>query len=146
VQSRYWLGGPLGLLGVLCAGCGVRVERGEVEGELRGDGKPLANVLVTFVPDQGAGPKAVPSSGLTDAQGRFRLRAEDQREGAVVGPYRVVVEDMAVYSAPRSPDGTGLRMPPARFPARYRDPLRTPLHQQVRAGPQSVELDLSGGM
>src|SRR5262245_51948259 len=98
-----------GILALVAAGCGSGGERGEVRGVVHRNGQPLADVVVTFVPDAGASPKAARASGVTNAQGRFRLRTEDQQEGAVVGPYRVIVEDLAVYSAPRAADGSVLR-------------------------------------
>src|SRR5262249_29577307 len=119
------------------------VERGEVEGVVRRGGQPLSNVLVTFVRDAGAGQTPSRASGVADAQGRFRLCGEDQQDGAAVGAYVVIVEDLAIYSAPRWPAGTVLRPPPARFSTKYRDPLRTPLRQVVRAGTQTVEVNLA---
>src|SRR5262245_8481867 len=95
----------VGLIVAACSGCGARVERGIVEGMVLRNGQALPNVLVTLLPDAAAGPASVRASGVTDAAGRFRLVAEDQRDEVVVGPYRVIVEDMAVYSAPRSADG-----------------------------------------
>src|SRR5262249_14942062 len=124
------------------AGCG-RPPRGEVEGAVRSQGKPLVNVLVTFFPDPDQGGKGVRAAGQTDEQGRYRLRGEDQREGAAAGWYRVVLEDLAVYSAPREADGTLMRKPPARFPARFGDPLQTPLRKQVHEGTQTLDIDLT---
>jgi hypothetical protein len=142
VKPSHWL--VTALSAVTLAGCG-RVERGEVEGVVRRNGQPLSNVLVSFVPDTDANAKAVRAAGVTDDKGKFRLRSEGRHQGAVVGVYRVIIEDLSIQAAPRSPDGTVLKMPPVRFPAKYGDPLRTPLHQQVRSGAQSVELDLSDG-
>jgi hypothetical protein len=134
---------PLGLLGILLAGCGPRMERGEVEGTVRHQGRPLASVLVTFLPDPEQGGKGVRASGHTDDRGRYHLRGEDQRQGAAAGWHRVVVEDLALYSAPRESDGTLSRKPPVRFPARFGDPLQTPLRKQVRAGTQTIDIDLT---
>jgi hypothetical protein len=130
------------LCGFLLAGCGAGEPRGEVEGVLRCNGKPLANVLVAFVPDADQGGRGGRSVAQTDAEGRYRLRGEDRREGAAAGAHRVVIEDLAVYAAPRQPDGTLLHKPAVRFPIQYSDPLRTPLRKQVRPGPQVIDLDL----
>ncbi len=110
------------------------------------DGRPLADVLVTFLPDSmdpSGGGRAL---GVTDSQGRFQLRGEDQQEGATPGGYMIVVEDLAIYSAPRSEDGTVLSLPRRRFPVIYGDPLRTTLRRTLGAGSQTVELDLAGGL
>jgi hypothetical protein len=74
--------------------------------------------------------------GLSNESGQFTLRTESQQDGAIPGRYRVIVEDMAIYKAPRSPDGTVTAMPPVRFPSRYTDPLRTPLQATVTAEEQ----------
>src|SRR5262245_39703051 len=100
----------LGLLAMSMAGCGPAVERGEVEGKLHRGGKPLQDVVVTFLPNTGASQAATRASGVTDANGNFRLRTQDQRDSVVAGEYRVIVEDLANYKAPRSPDGTVLKM------------------------------------
>jgi hypothetical protein len=143
VKVRRWLGAPLGLLGIFLAGCDPRVEWGEVEGTVRHQGKPLANVLVAFVPDPDQGGTGVRAVGQTDEQGRYRLRDEGGRAGAPVGWYRVVLEDLAAYAVPRETDGTLTRKPPVRFPARFGDLLKTPLRRQVQPGAQTVDLDLS---
>lgn len=129
----------------LITGCGDRLPRGTVEGTVTRNGQPLDAVIVTFVPDAGAPAGARRGSGLTDARGRFRLRGEDQRDDVVAGSYRVIVEDWAIYSAPRAPDGTVMRLPPPRFPARFGDPLQTPLRQQVQPGAATVEVRLTDG-
>jgi hypothetical protein len=59
-----------------------------------------------------------------------------------VGKHRVTIEDLAMLSAPRSPDGTVLKRPPVRFSPNYADPLRTPLVHEVKAGTQTIDLDL----
>jgi hypothetical protein len=79
---------------------------------------------------------------MTDREGRYSLRADDGKAGVAPGAYRVVVEDLAIYSAPRSADGTVTRPPPERFPASLSDPLRTPLSRRVEAGAQAIDIDL----
>jgi len=128
---------------LLAAGCGRQAPRGEVEGMVRSGGKPLASVLVTFVPEGGGRPRNG-AAGRTDAGGRYRLRGQDGQQGAAAGAYRVVVEDLAAADAPRSPDGTLRRKPPVRFPPHYGDLLRTPLRREVGPGAQTIDLDLSG--
>jgi hypothetical protein len=131
-----------GLLAVL--GCGAEPPRGEVEGVVRCNCKPLADVVVVFVPDADQGTRGARALAQTDAEGRYRLQGEDRRAGAAAGAHRVVIEDLAVYAAPRQPDGTLLRKPAPRFPPQYSDPLRTPLRKQVHPGPQVIDLDLPG--
>jgi len=124
-------------------GCGSRLEYGQVIGTVTTNEQPLANVLVTFVPEGDRSQKLPRSMGTTDAKGRFEMRAENSQGGVVVGKHKVIVEDLAIYDAPRSEDGTLLEQPPVRFPANYSDPLRSPLSREVRVGEQTIELELS---
>jgi hypothetical protein len=126
----------------LVAGCGPAIEFGQVSGTVRAGGLPLPGVLVTFIPEANGPAAAVRSMGVTDDNGQYRLKTESQRDGAVLGQHRVIIEDMAIYSAPRSADGTVLAHPPERFPPAYSDPLASPLVREVAAGSQTFDLDL----
>ena len=127
----------------MLAGCGARAELGQVEGTVRIDGQPLSGVLVTFVPEETGSGAKIRSMGLTDTTGHYELRAEIQQNGAVIGKHSVIIEDLAVHSAPRDADGTVLQMPPVRFPAKYSHPLQTPLTKSVETGQQTIDLDLT---
>jgi hypothetical protein len=92
------------------------------------DGNPLPNVHVQFQP---IGTKENPnpgrgSYGATDAEGKYRLRIDGERDGAVVAKHRVAISTIlpgeGVNFDPEtgSPDGA----PPGgreRIPARYND-------------------------
>ena len=102
-------------------------ELGQVRGVVRAGGQPLPNVLVTFIPVGQADGELIRSMGKTDEQGRYKLQAETQGAGAMIGKHLVIVEDLAIYSAPRDEDGTVTQLPRVRFPARFSDPLLSPL-------------------
>lgn len=123
-------------------GCGGPT-LGRVEGSVRVAGQPLAGVVVTFIPEVERDAAALRSLAQTDRHGRYRLRNEKQQEGAAVGKHRVIVEDLAILSAPRSADGTVVQRPRARFLPAYSDPLRTPLVVEVKPGEQTLDLELS---
>lgn len=129
--------GLLVALLLLTSGCGRAIELGEIEGTVLLDGQPLADVLVTFAPASQRTGSNVRSMGRTNAAGRFEVRAETQQPGALVGEHVVILEDRAIYSAPRSPDGTVLAIPQKRFPAVYGDPARSPLRVIVEGGADS---------
>lgn len=130
------------LLMLWILGCS-RPQRGEVIGVVRNQGQPIDNVLVTYIPDPDAKTVGKRASGVTDKEGRYFLQCEDRQPGVVVGTYRVTIEDLAIYSAPRDSEGTVLKMPPKRFPPSFSDPLRTPCKKQVTPGKQTIDLDLS---
>jgi hypothetical protein len=124
------------------SGCGRSVKLGEVEGTVRLDGQPIGQVLVVFIPEDSQGPQ---STGITDGEGRFKLRCNNARSGAVVGPHRVTLLDAAVAPGGRSRDDEpeeGAARPTSRVPDVYSRADKTPLRQLVAAGTQSVAIDI----
>src|SRR4029077_9823795 len=77
------------------ASCNSGLPFAEVTGVLKLDGQPAPDFIVQFVPDTDNNKNGFPSSGTTDAEGRFRLKTNDKspKEGAVIGSHRVVVLD-----------------------------------------------------
>lgn len=62
----------------------------EVTGTVIQEGKPLAGVYVEFGPaNTEPSAAALAATGITDEQGRFRLKAFDSQYGAPAGPYTV---------------------------------------------------------
>jgi hypothetical protein len=88
---------PLSFVLVLSlAGCGGGShETAPVSGQVMLDGKPLANAMVMFVPEAGAGAKdPVPSAvGTTGDDGRYSLVLQSgaKKTGAVVGKHKVMI-------------------------------------------------------
>jgi hypothetical protein len=80
---------------------------------------------------------------LTDCDDKYRLQTDDQKPGAFVGKYRVTLEDMAIYSAPRDPDGTVTKLPPTRISAQLTDPMRNTITKEVILGPQTIDLKVA---
>jgi hypothetical protein len=128
---------------ITIAGCAGKPPLAQVEGTVRLDGRPLSDVLVCFLPDpdkQTSGPRSV---AVTDENGQYRLRCDDQREGAVLGWHRVLLEDMTLYSVSRQDRAGGSR--PAlvsRLSPRYTTATQTPLYFEVKPGTQTIDLDL----
>ena len=78
---------PLALTLFLCIGCGSGTDYpdlGKVSGAIKMDGNPLAGVTVTFAPTDGR-----PSSGVTDASGKYELTYAHDTKGAQVGEHTV---------------------------------------------------------
>lgn len=123
-------------------GCQSDLPRGEVEGTLTVHGRAEAGLLVIYVHNADGTNAGTRAAGVTDEHGRYLLHGEDQRSGAPVGEHRVIIQDMAIYSAPRSPDGTVIKKPPTRIPSVYSDVLTTPLVRQVDHGKQTIDIDL----
>ena len=134
------------LLAVSVAGCGRKVPLAQVEGTVRLDGRPLADALVCFLPDPERGAAGPRSVAVADMDGRYRLRCDDGRDGAVLGWHRVLLEDMLLYSVPRL-DGAGGARPAlaSRIPPRYTTAVKSPLSFEVKAGSQTIDLDIRSG-
>jgi hypothetical protein len=111
------------------------------------DGKPLANVMVTFNPDAANQPQ---STGVTDDAGHFELRCNNGAPGAVVGQHRVVVVDAARFIPAKDRDAdelpTGDDVPPSRVPSAYGRPDTTPLRQDVAKGSQTVTIEVKSNL
>jgi hypothetical protein len=152
-MRRILTAGALALAAGLAAGCSGR-EFAEVEGTVTLDQKPLADVQVVFVPDTTRGNTGNNAYAFTDAQGRYRLRADrDDRDGTVVGPHRVYFVDLTGVpdltgippppGQPARPSGPGL---PLRFRRVYTDLLETPFNDvEVKPGKQTLDFDLKSG-
>jgi hypothetical protein len=112
-RPRYWYWQLVLLIG--WTGC-TNVPAGivPVSGQVTLDGQPLAGAAVTFQPmsDRGEGsPKAVGSTGRTNADGRFTLTLIDPPvPGAVAGRHRVTVTT-ATTAADDAARPTGERVP-----------------------------------
>ena len=124
---QLWLGfGGLLLAGM--AGCGFSCpELGMVEGQVRLNGDPLANVLVEFQPE-GTGS---PSVGTTDEDGRFQLRFSRERWGAVLGRHTIKIN----HDTDRQEGSAG-----AAIPVRYH--VQSLLKREVEPGKNLYEFDL----
>jgi hypothetical protein len=126
----------------LLPGCGRSVALAEVDGTVRLDGQPAGQVFVVFVPED---PQQPQSTGITDAEGRFKLRCNNSRPGAVVGPHRVTLVDAAVAPGGRKRDDEpeeGEVRPVSRIPEVYSRIDKSPLRQTIAAGTQSVDIDI----
>jgi hypothetical protein len=155
VGARPVLHAVLGLIlaGIAGPGCRPPPPPATVEGVLRVRGQPLDNCLVTFFPERGQANAWACSTGLTDSQGRFRLRGAEQQDGVAVGLHRVTVQDLAVSAGQTRRDHGAVdadlpeeRTPApvrrSRVPAAYLALPQTPLSREVKPGHQVIELDL----
>jgi hypothetical protein len=125
-----------GLLG----GCGGAQTLAPVSGVVLSDGKPIANIHVTFTRGTDR-----PATGASNASGQFQLRTVTENDGAFVGEHVVTIHHLA-----ESPSLTGMtpevvrglvsgkRPTPQRqekdappIPAKYHDPASSGLKAVV---------------
>ena len=134
----------------LVAGCSSGIQMNEqVEGTVKLDGAPLANVVVEFVPNLKSTTQAPVSSATTDASGHFKLICANQKPGAVVGKHNVLIrvgrgggnggaEEM---DAPAAAPQSNAKRPT--IPADYTSAQKTPIKIEVTADKHSYDVNIS---
>ena len=137
-----------------------------VSGVVTVEGQPVADAIVSFLPDDGQNP----ANGSTDASGRYELTSFTRGDGAMEGSFRVTivkyekeVEDKPAVSAEKPaadeaelgetgnedyvPAGMVVSQydtgPKNLLPKQYADQQETPLTAAVRAEENSIDFDLS---
>ena len=134
-------------------GCSRGSGMGSVSGVVTMDGKPLPNVVVTFVPMEGG--RA--ATGKTDASGKYELVYMDRR-GAPIGKHKVSVttppeaqatpevrSDSPEYMKQAMTGGAAEYAKAAAFkepiPPRYN--VQTTLVYEVKSGSNVINLELT---
>jgi hypothetical protein len=134
-------------------GCGkTPLEYAEVEGKVTLNGKPLPNVEVVFMPlvTDAKSPMNPTSTSYTDDKGHYSLWCgQTDTAGAVVGTYRVVVNDIAAIPMPPlefgdDPAAARAHKPgPLRVPSKYSSAAQTPFRDvKVTSGKVSLDFDV----
>ncbi|MCS6865324.1 MAG: hypothetical protein RMJ56_00715 [Gemmataceae bacterium] len=139
--NRWWVGG---VLLTALVGCTTSPQLAEVEGTVTLDGKPIEGVRVEFMPDPEAGHSGPNSTGVTDAQGRFQLRCENQQNGAVIGKHRVTLTDLKQWEGlTTSREDANKPLKPSRIPAKYTDVVQTPFRGiEVKTSGNTISLEV----
>ena len=128
----------LTLIAIACLamGCGSRGDRpdlGYVDGTVMLDGKPLADAMVFFSPEEGGRT----SVGHTDTSGKYKLCYIGSDPGAKVGKHAVRITTSQEISDPK----TGrARHTPEKVPDRYNS--HSELIKQIEPGSNKVDLEL----
>jgi len=120
---------------LMAAGCSGRPagfpDLGKVAGTVTVDGKPTADLVVQFTPEQGGRP----SSGKTDASGQYRLYYTGDAAGAIVGKHKVTV---SAFFEP-DPNKTDLNFDAEKvLPKKYSDQK---LEFEVKSGSNTFDIN-----
>ncbi|WP_417380172.1 hypothetical protein [Gimesia sp.] len=118
----------------IAAGCGGgggsdQPDLGTVTGVVTMDGQPLANVVVTFSPENGR-----PSIARTDESGNYELGYTAEAKGAVIGKHSVSI---ATPQENPTPPGEVYKDP---VPSKYN--TKTTLSADVKAGANNFDFQL----
>lgn len=141
----------LALISMILPGCSQQVGPvGEVipvvdaAGTVSFKGKPLEAFTVTFMPVSGERP----ASGISDADGKFRLGTNAAGDGAVAGPNKVAV----VWTGPTLADDTTsgpiddpskMPKPPVAIPAKYANPETSGITLEIpTSGTDDLKVEL----
>ena len=119
---------------LMIGGCSGPPPLVPTSGTVLHDGKPAANVTVTFYPEGNTeeGELAWVGRGQTDAHGRVTIRYQERAEGVPVGTYRVTLST-------ERPDIEGAET----FPPEYSNPEKTVLTVTVSEGGSNFQLEAS---
>jgi hypothetical protein len=141
VPTCRWISLAALIAVILLVGCNRRsYQVAEVDGVVLIKGKPGNKISVQFIPEVRGEASPPTSNASTDDQGHFTLQLIGPggtiEPGAVVGGHRVVLRDLQLAA---SPNAKGV---PIRLPIEYTMPASTPLRQEVKAGKQTIEINV----
>jgi hypothetical protein len=136
--NRSWLG-LIVIVAMVGVGCGpAGPVLAPVEGVVLLEGEPLEGAVVLFQPEGGG----KPSTGLTDAAGKFTLTTLEKGDGAYVGANSVAVTKSLPSAAANVEEGeisdVELGSPP-----RYASPALSGITINVEKGMAPVTLELT---
>lgn len=132
---RLFAASAFALLAAGCGGQGTdRVQTFPVEGQVKFEGKPMANAFVVLHPKQGVDPKVTSARGQTDEQGNFKVSTYDSGDGAPLGEYSVTIEYCRIVKT-----AEGYSRSPNLLPAKYSSPQSTILTARVAEGTNKLE-------
>jgi hypothetical protein len=117
---------------VLFAGCGRTDGTYDLRGKVTYQGQPVTHGTVMFNPTSAGSP---PVLGRIGSDGTYQVRAAP-------GEYKVLVTVMTEVDPNLEPDAPGYTPSKSLIPARYSNPLATPLQAIVTEGSNVVDLEL----
>jgi len=134
--------------GLAATGCSRKLDKWEklrpktynVRGQVLWDGKPEAEVFVTFESRS----HNVTAVGITDASGRFALKTYNEGDGAVAGEHAVRLEKTVMVRPPNA----GPETPSSQVsvsPKKYANTATSGLTATVvEKGPNEVVIEITG--
>jgi hypothetical protein len=109
-----------------------------VKGRVLLDGKPIEGAAVLFEPEVGG----VPATGVTDANGDFKLSTSGHGEGATAGLNKVSVAKQVPVEPNRKVEEGEIVPMRSETPDFYASPQTSGLTVEVKRGMAPVELQL----
>ena len=123
---------------MLLSGCGERrPETVPVSGVATYKGKPVPRILLTFTPAMGR-----PSTGTTDAEGKFELSYEAEHKGAQPGTHTVTVDYLPRDPGEEMEIEEGRKKRPPEIEAILKKYATQKLTVEVKEEPTTLDLKL----
>lgn len=97
---------------------------------------PAENIQVRFQPDPAKGGKGPGAIGTSGADGKYTLKTDDGRDGALIGWYIVSLTDLDAGRAEQ-----GEKEKKSRVSEMYQSTTKSPLSVEVKAGSNNIPLD-----
>ena len=123
---------------VIIVGCGPAGVGATAEGVLTIDGQPApAGIRIDFQPQ---GPNGSPSTGITDANGRYQLFFTPARKGVMPGECRVMLQ-IPPGNGPDGPLQMSESLKTLRLPAKFAG-QESPLTRAVKPGFNQIDIEI----
>jgi len=111
---------------------------GRVSGTVTYNGKPLEKGTVTFFSTDGERPNAIG----TIQGGSYTLQTTEPGDGAVVGEYKIAVNDIDSDALNTALPGAPTKKPKSALPKQYLNADTSGLTYKVEAGSQTKDIEL----
>jgi hypothetical protein len=136
ISRRHTIALLFGVAVASLAGCGGEKKKTNiVRGKVTFNGKEVPNGTITFFPE--SGPTA---SGEIQPDGSYTLTTYKSGDGAIEGPYKVVIVAQQDQSSRLPEDRNPL--PPTIVPDKYTSIATTDLRAEVKAGENTFDFHL----
>lgn len=109
------------------------------EGTVTLDGAPVADATITFIADVGS----YNASAVTDKEGKFAMKAFEEKKGAVPGAYKVAINKTIVESRSGKQGESDVNLKQG-LPMKYSNFLTSDLTIQLgNAGDKNIKYELT---
>jgi hypothetical protein len=125
-------------LALTAGGCASGPRVVKVSGTVTRGGKPVDRLVVNFTPEQ----EGKASWGITDKDGRYTLKYERDRDGALVGTHKVWFQVRAATPKEEIALAAGELKVHPEILQKYGNPKTTPLRVEVKGDDQPLDLKL----
>ena len=133
--------GVLCVIMILAAGCDKHPRLVTVHGKITLAGKPVGPGDILFIPNKAKGSSGKTAIGHFEEDGQYVLTTYKNNDGVIIGHHTVTITPRPAGVAPGTEFPANAKLSP--IPAKYGDPVRSPLSAEVQSGTSEVNFDLT---